>query len=320
MRKNKFLLLFSLIALAFSSCVKEDITLSIVNNVYTSDEYSLKIVISWDAVSDADGYNIYRADYDYYSYDPTSLYYTLIGTSSTNYFEDLDVLSGTTYYYQIEAYKGSTVGERSYPIMGYTTVITAAEAFDALADFTNGDRYDASSAYEVPTMINQIIANHAVANTDLVFLIDNTASMSDDIYEVQQAIANIMSTLPTGTRVGAAVYNDLNEDPYYWYDYTNLTTDYSITSSFINSISVYGGGDTPESVYDGIYNTVRDMSWASSSKRIMIVIGDAPPLEGSLTNYTLNEVIEECTSMGVTVNLYPILITSYYKNSAENIQ
>jgi len=318
MKKTKFLFVaISLIALFMVSCEK-DVNLSKVENVYTSDDYALKIEIEWDAVSDAEGYNVYRADYDYYYDLVDNLVYTKIGSTESTFYEDFDVVSSSYYYYQIEAYSGDSKGAKSEPILGTTSYLTTSEAFDALADYTDGLRYNASSASEVPTMINQIISNHAVANTDLVFLIDNTGSMYDDIYQVQQAIANIMASLPSGTRVGAAVYNDLNEDPYGWYDYTNLTSTYSVTSDFINAISTYGGGDTPESVYDGIVNAVNDMSWASSSKRIMIVIGDAPPLEGELTNYTLGEVIEECTSMGVTVNLYPILIGSYKKSGQEN--
>jgi von Willebrand factor type A domain len=318
MKKTKFLFLaISLFALFAVSCDK-DVDLSTVENVFTSDDYALKIEISWDAVSDAEGYNIYRADYDYYYDDVTDLVYTKIGSTGSMFYEDFSVVSNSYYYYQVEAYSGDSKGSKSEPIMGMTTYLTTSEAFDALADYTDGLVYNATYASEVPTMINQIISNHAVTNTDLVFLIDNTGSMDDDISQVQQAIASIMASLPSGTKVGAAVYNDLNEDPTGWYDYTNLTSTYSVTSSFINEISVYGGGDLPESVYDGIVNTVGDMSWTSSSKRIMIVIGDAPPLEGDLTYYTLGEVIDECTSMGVTVNLYPILIGSYKKSGREN--
>lgn len=315
MRKLKFLILFVVLSgLFFSSCEKEEINLAIPENVYASSIYSLKIIISWDAVSDADGYNIYRATYDYYTDDMEDLVYTKIAFATETTYEDLDVISGTSYYYKIEAYKDGSTGDMSEPILGYTTTITVEEAFDALADYTDGTRYDASSASEVPSIIIEIINNHAVSNTDLVFLIDNTGSMYDDIYEVQQAISNILLELPSGTRVGAAVYNDLNEDPTGWYDWTDLTTNYSMTSTFINNIEVYGGGDYPESVYDGIYLTAENMTWASSSKRIMIVIGDAPPLEGSLTSYTLAEVVEKCKSVGLTVNLYPILISSYKKS------
>lgn len=319
MKKTKFLFLaFSLVALFMVSCDK-DVNLAVVENVYTSDDYALKIELSWDAVSDAEGYNIYRADYDYYYDDITDLVYTKIGSTSSTFYEDFDVVSNSTYSYQVEAYSGDSEGDRSEPILGTTISLTAEEAFDVLADYTDGLVYNATYASEVPVMIAQIISDQAVANTDLVFLIDNTGSMYDDIDQVQLAIASIMSSLPSGTRVGAAFYNDLNEDPTGWYDYTPLdSSPYTATTGFINSLYAYGGGDYPESVYDGIVNAVSDMSWSSSSKRIMIVIGDAPPLEGDLTNYTLGEVIDECTSMGVTVNLYPILIGSYKKSGQEN--
>jgi hypothetical protein len=108
-----------------------------------------------------------------------------------------------------------------------------------------------------------------------------------------------------------AVYNDANEDPTGWYSWFDLTTDYTLAISYLNDINVYGGGDFPESVYDGIYLTVDNLSWSSSSKRMILVIGDAPPLDGDLTTYSLKQVIDKCESMSIDVNLYPVLISAF---------
>lgn len=279
------------------------------DGVEASDEYSLKVVLDWDDVDGAEGYNIYRADYDADSDDdPEDLDYDKIGESEDSEYDDISVVSESYYYYKIEAFSGSDESEMSEPVEGITIEITVDEAFDALADLTDGERYDAADASEVPSIIIDVINDNAETGTDLVFLIDNTSSMWDDIDEVKSALTNIISELPANTKLAVAVYNDKNVDPTTWYSYVDFSTNYTAATDFINNISPYGGGDLPESVYDGIVNVMEDLSWSSTSKKMMIVIGDAPPLEGDLTDYTLEEVIDKCTSAGLITNLYPILI------------
>ncbi len=83
---------------------------------------------------------------------------------------------------------------------------------------------------------------------------------------------------------------------------------YDSVDILFNNAGHGSGGDFPESVYDGLYNTVDFLSWGSDTKRMILVIGDAPPLEGSLTTRTLSEVVDICNDMDVVANLYPILI------------
>lgn len=190
---------------------------------------------------------------------------------------------------------------------GSTKIITADDAFTEIANQTGGKRYDAIGAKNVPAMIIDIINQNALPNTDIFFLIDNTGSMGDDIAEVKSALNNIISKLPTGSRLGMATYNDNNYDSN-WFKFSDLNTDFNVSRSFLNSISVYGGGDIPESVYDGVYETVNQGTWRSTSKRFIIVIGDAPPQEGRYSKFSYDQVIEACLAKGLTVNLYPILI------------
>lgn len=303
------LLLLLFVGLAVVSCKKDDeasLSLDMPTSVDASSNFALKVELAWGAVTNAEGYNIYRADESFE--DPEGLDYTLVGTSDTNSYDDLSVESSSAYYYRIEAFSGDTTSDLSAPVAATTITITADEAFDVLAEYTGGRRYDAMSATEVPDIIIDVITEQAVEGTDLVFLIDNTFSMSNDIDEVKAALTDIISNLPANNRLAMAVYNDANEDPDGWYDWFDLTEDYSQAQTFLDEISVYGGGDFPESVYDGLYNTVDFLSWGSDTKRMILVIGDAPPLEGSLTNHTLSEVVDICNDMDVVANLYPILI------------
>jgi hypothetical protein len=303
-----------------TSCSKEDKVILDQPQDLSYGSYGLKIELSWSKVDKAEGYYIYRAEGSY-SDDPETLDYSKVGSTEDSVYSDTDVTPSTYYYYYIVAYSGSSKSDISEYSMGYTDALSTVEIkFSDFADATGGKLYSVDYATDVPVAINTIIDEHGSANADVVFLIDNTGSMSDDIYEVQTALSTIIANLPSGTKVGAAYYNDNNvilDDT--WYGSIDLTTDYASVTTFINSLSADGGGDTPESVYDGVYNVVDQMSWSSSNK-IIIVIGDAEPLEGDLTRHTYEEVIAKCTTAGIAVNLYPILIYGSKKKSANTNQ
>ncbi|PWL38101.1 hypothetical protein DKG77_07355 [Flagellimonas aquimarina] len=296
------------IALPLSCTKDEPLVLLQPDALVASTDFALKVELTWNAVSKAEGYNIYRADFNFALED---VVFSLIDkVKSIEAFTDLTVNSNSQYYYKIEAFNGDVISETSTEVIGQTRVISASEAFDVLAEFTGGTVYNANNAQEVPGAIIDIINDNAVTNTDLVFLIDNTSSMSDDIAQVKNSINNIIDQLPAGVRLGMAVYNDANSTTE-WYNSIDLNTNYDHAIAFLNNIRVFGGGDAPESVYDGIFLTLNQMSWASESQRITIVIGDAPPLEGSRTVYSLKDVVDEANRLEIDVNLYPILIADF---------
>lgn len=188
--------------------------------------------------------------------------------------------------------------------------LNASEAYSALGSATGGETNTINNSGDLPSLIIEILGGNVSSNTDVVFLIDNTGSMKNDIIEVKSALSNIIAELPNSTRLGAATYNDNNGNPVNWYEHIDLNIDHYVAGNFIQSIDISNAanGDVPESVYDGIYETVERMSWSSSNDKVVIVIGDAPPLQGSLTNHSLADVIEKCQDAGLEVNLYPILI------------
>lgn len=294
------------LSVIFTSCKKEDTKpLPAPEALTASTLFALKVVLSWDAVTGAEEYVIYRADY---ASDTTGLVYEQVGVASASAYEDFTVISQSQYYYTVAAKNGSKLSAKSQPILGKTVVLTTDEAFNTLAALTGGERFDVASAAQLPGIIIEVIDKHAKIGTDLVFLIDNTGSMSDEIYQVKQSLSNIISRLPAGTRLGAALYNDLNVEPINWYQWIDLNSNLTPATSFIQNISLDGGGDLPESVYDGIYATIEKMSWSSTAKRMIIVIGDAPPLEGNKTVHSLMDVVNKCLEMDVAANLYPLLV------------
>lgn len=180
--------------------------------------------------------------------------------------------------------------------------------FRKLASGTAGKTYYSRNAGEVDNAILEIVKKHVRDRTDLVFMIDKTGSMRDDINEVRRTLNDIISSISKKgkVRLGAATYGDREFDRSRWYDQRNLTMSYGRIRAYINSIETTGGGDPPESVYDGLWNVAGRLTWLYPN-RVVIVIGDAPPHERRpKTRYTYEQVIRRCKAKRIKV--YPILV------------
>lgn len=146
---------------------------------------------------------------------------------------------------------------------------------------------------------------------DLMFIIDVTGSMGGEIRAVKARVTEIIDRIRSrgaGTaRVGLTLYGDRCADGT-WLQFQDLTTDLSLIRSQIQAISVGGGGDIPESVYDAVDEVVRRASWRRPA-RYGLLIGDAPPQERGDACYitTFDQALAATRSTGVSINLYPIL-------------
>ena len=191
----------------------------------------------------------------------------------------------------------------------------AAATFRRLASSTGGTSFQARTASDVPAAILAAIDRAVLtggSSFDLMFIIDDTGSMSDDISAVKANVADIIDRIRSSAartvRVGLALYGDRCVDPDGWLRWHDLTTDLGLIREKILEISVSGGGDWPESVYDAVDWVVRNASW-SHSARYGILIGDAPPHESGDSCYmtTFEQAVSATRSTGVQVNLFPIL-------------
>lgn len=188
-----------------------------------------------------------------------------------------------------------------------------AELISAFAGLTDGDESACNIVFEtadIPGILCDIVSE-AQVGSEIVFLIDHTGSMDDDIDEVKRNINKIIDCLPDNEfmRLGAATYGDRFEDGQNWFDWTPLTNDYDAIRSYVNSIYVRGGGDIPESVYDGIYETLDQMNWQDcTAPDKIIVMGDAPPKTGGGTFYSLEQVLDKAQSICPDTEFYPVIV------------
>lgn len=122
-------------------------------------------------------------------------------------------------------------------------------------------------------------------DVDIVFVVDTTGSMGGVIGSVRNNLNAIVDNLATSTRsfrVGVVSYRDFSERTGSSIDYparveTPFTSDRTAISDAIASLTPNGGGDFPESVLSGM-DAGLGLSWRAGVTKVMVVIGDAPPL------------------------------------------
>lgn len=118
---------------------------------------------------------------------------------------------------------------------------------------------------------------HAV---DVVFAVDTTGSMGGLIESAKRTVwsiaTHIRRTDPDALlRVGLVAYRDIGDD-YVTRDFA-LTADLDAVFAELSSYRAAGGGDTPEDVDAALYDTVHKMQWREGAKKLVFLVGDAPP-------------------------------------------
>ena len=169
-----------------------------------------------------------------------------------------------------------------------------------------------------------------VPKLDLVFAIDATGSMADDIAQVEAAAIEIVDAVAASGadfQIAIVTYKDHPIFPYGEpTDYPsridlNFSTDAAVIKAAISAIVVDGGSDIPEAVYSGAMEAI-GLPWREDSQKSVIIMGDAPPHDPEpVTGFTAASVIAAANNIevdpiprelrGVDVAVfYPIVVGS----------
>ena len=127
---------------------------------------------------------------------------------------------------------------------------------------------------QVPITLKSSLPSTAV---DLVFCIDGTSSMVDDMAAVQASTRKTMDdlrNLSADLRVRLVVFTDHTETQVVrqW----DFTTDTTEMQRQVDLIKPTGGGDIPEAVHTGLLAAING-NWRPGVRKLIVLIGDAPP-------------------------------------------
>ena len=108
--------------------------------------------------------------------------------------------------------------------------------FSELAKATNGQTYFAASAKMVSKKVDEVIAKQTENNTDIMFLIDKTGSMKDDLSELKKGMTEVINELKkhAEVRIAFGFYGDKNVDGQDWFSYKDCESNYH------NPLNYYG--------------------------------------------------------------------------------
>ena len=116
-------------------------------------------------------------------------------------------------------------------------------------------------------------------NIDIVFILDTTGSMSEEIDAVKATVGKVAGALrdsQVGIRLGMVDYKDRGD--VYVTRILQLSDDLPGFSQQVSGLKAGGGGDTPESVNQALHVAVNQLSWNTGAfARLAFLIGDAPP-------------------------------------------
>ncbi len=157
---------------------------------------------------------------------------------------------------------------------------------------------------------------------DLIFVIDVTGSMGDDIGAVKNsatAIVNTIASMICDFQVGIVAYRDHPVYPYgdpgdvMFEDYA-FSKDTETIIANMNSLNVSGGADWEEAVYDALMRAINPSSlggWREGvKKKVIILMGDAPPHNPCpFHGYTAKHVIDAAYNVDPAI-IYSVCVGS----------
>ena len=142
---------------------------------------------------------------------------------------------------------------------------------------------------------------------DVVFCVDTTGSMADEIdvvkSKMREMIANIAVGDPTpDVRFGLVIYRDRGDE--YVTKRYDLTRDIDAVVEYINSIVATGGNDYPESMNESLHVAVREMNWdlGQDVGRSIFLIADAPPHLDYEDDFDYRDEATEALGKGIIID------------------
>jgi Mg-chelatase subunit ChlD len=151
---------------------------------------------------------------------------------------------------------------------------------------------------------------------DVLFLLDTTGSMSDELNRIQETIDSIAQRIdafePRPTlRLGLVAYRDVGDD-YVTRDY-NFTEDVAAFRDVLATFEADGGGDTPEALEAGLHQSIHNVQWSDNGVRLIFLVADAGPQLHRHQDYTYLSDAQQAVAQGIKI--YPIAASNTEPNA-----
>ena len=134
-----------------------------------------------------------------------------------------------------------------------------------------------------PSVFNEVIlpgASSPAKTLDLMFVIDTTGSMGDELAYLQAELEDVINRVVAAhgnlpIRLSVNFYRDHGDD--YVVLPFPFSTDIQAQIDILKAQWADGGGDIPEAVDEALQNAIHEHDWHDDSIKLMFVVLDAPP-------------------------------------------
>ncbi len=155
---------------------------------------------------------------------------------------------------------------------------------------------------DIERQLDAVVAGETGESLDLALCLDTTDSMADDIEYAKRGLLSVMAKYAARyrkLRVGLVFYKDYFEQ--YLTKVFPFSSDARALGAVISGASVQGGRDTPEAVYEALSSALHGLKW-ESAKKIVILIGDAPPHPYPRGKVTKEQVFADAAAAGIELH------------------
>lgn len=163
-----------------------------------------------------------------------------------------------------------------------------------------------STTQQIDDVTLTVSSGSTLNGLQVMFIVDTTGSMSDEIAYLQKDFASIASAIGSNNvEYSVNFYRDKGDE--YVTKCNAFTSDVSYVQQLLNNEYADGGGDMPEAVADILDETITNNgSWRSDCNKIAFLIFDAPPHEG--TDSTLEAAVRSAAAQGI--RLVPVVASN----------
>lgn len=139
---------------------------------------------------------------------------------------------------------------------------------------------------------------------DLLFIMDTTGSMGEEIARLKQTIEiinNNLAAMPAKPeiRFGMILYRDKGDD--YVTKIIPLTSDLDGFQNELAKVEANGGGDTPEDLQSALDDAVNKIGWNKNGIRLVYAITDAAPHLDYEQKFTYVDAAREARKKGIKI-------------------
>ncbi len=151
---------------------------------------------------------------------------------------------------------------------------------------------------------------------DILFAVDATSSMDDEIQYLKAELLDVINRVKEDNsllnlRWGSVFYRDSTDE--YLTRVSPFSDDAQQMIDFIKAQQSGGGGDYPEAV-DEALDVALAQDWSDDARaRILFLLLDAPPHEGTATNKRLQKAIKKAAEKGIKI--IPVTASGIHKDT-----